>query len=242
MSDLLILAAGSTRHLLPHLLSQYCTDTKQKFHCEYGISSSFKSKIEMGAKFSLFVSASSAHTESLGLSGKLRRYDMLGCNRLVLLHRKTQKILGNNVLIVFSDPSLSLGLSTTGFDPTIGASEIIEKVCRAAEIRPCELKSRTRIITGGREKPNAPTNRNQYGWIMETQDIDLILTIQSNAIDAIDDNPRLKFSKLPLSIETVMRYGLGLANAATNEAEELFDWLLNNNTAREILIERGFSF
>ena len=242
MSDLLILAAGSTRHLMPHLLSQYCADTKQKCHCEYGRSSSFKSKIEMGAKFSLFISASSVHTESLGLSGKLRRYDILGCNRLVLLHRKTQKIRQNNVQTLFSDPSLSLGLSTTGFDPTIGASEIIEEVCRTAEIQPRELKSRTRIITGGREKPNAPTNRNQYGWIMETQDVDLILTIQSNAIDAIDDNPRLKFSKLPLSIDTVMRYGLGLANAATNEAEELFDWLLNNNRAREILIERGFSF
>ena len=242
MSDLLILAAGSTRHLMPYLLSQYCAETKLKCQCEYGRSSSFKSKIEMGAKFSLFISTSSAHTESLGLSGKLRRYETLGSNRLVLLHRKTQTIHRNNVLILFSDPSLSLGLSTTGFDPTIGASEIIEEVCRAAEIPADELKSRTRIITGGREKPNAPMNRNQYGWIMETQAVDLILTIQSNAIDAIDDNPKLKFSKLPLSVDMVMRYGLGLAKDATNKAEELFDWLLNNNKARKILIERGFSF
>ena len=242
MSDLLILAAGSTRHLIPSLLEQYNINTSEKFLCHYGPSGLLKSRIETGIKFSIFVSASAAHTESLGLSGNLRRNEIFGYNRLVLLHRCNEKIFQDNVLNLFSDQSLSLGLSTTGLNQTIELMEILNEVSSLAGVNPGDLKARTRIITGGRERPNAPSDRNQYGWIMETKSIDLMLTVQSNAVEAVKDNPELTFAQLPLSIKNVGPYGLGLAKSGAYEAEKLYDWLLNNDKAREILIERGFSF
>lgn len=241
MSDLLILAAGSTRHLIPYLMEQYNIDTTTKFDCQFGPSGLLKSKIERGIKFAIFISTSITHTKSLQLSGNLRRNEVFGYNPLVLLHRSNQKIFKGDVLDFFLNPSLSFGISTTGFDATIGASEILADICKAAEIRESDLKSRSQIITGGRENPNAPPDRNQYGWIMETQDLDLILTVKSNAIEAIKDNPELTFAKLPLPINTVGLYGLGLAKSASYEAEKLFDWLFNDDKAREILIEHGFS-
>ena len=46
---------------------------------------------------------------------------------------------------------------------------------------------------------------------METQEIDLLLTFQSNAIDAVADNPGLQFTELPLSIRVVGQYGIGVS-------------------------------
>ena len=88
------------------------------------------------------------------------------------------------------DPNLALGMSTTGLDPSADDLEILRKISANSGVDTQSLRSRIRIITGGRETPNSPQGRNQYGWIMETQDVDLLLTFQSNAIEATDDNPQ----------------------------------------------------
>ena len=41
--------------------------------------------------------------------------------------------------------------------------------------------------------------------------VDLLLTFQSNAIDAVADNPDLQFTKLPSPIRVIGQFGIGVS-------------------------------
>ena len=115
------------------------------------------------------------------------------------------------------DPNLELEMSTTGLDPSANELEILRKISASSGVDTQSLRSRTRIITGGRETPNSPQGQNQCGWIMETQDIDLLLTFQSNAIEATDDNPHLQICNLPEKVRVDGYYGIGISPDADQE-------------------------
>ena len=51
------------------------------------------------------------------------------------------------------DPNLALGMSTTGLDPSADELEILRKISANFGVDTQSLRSRTRIITGGRETP-----------------------------------------------------------------------------------------
>ena len=159
-------------------------------------------------------------------------------NPTVLVYRSDIDVADTGILQLLADPSWQLGMSTSGLNPSDTEFEILSKISEATESDPEVLASRTRLITGGRENPNAPKGRNQYGWIMETQEVDLLLTFQSNAIDAVADNRGLQFTELPLSIRVVGQYGIGVSIDARREIKGLYDWLLSTE-GKNILEQNG---
>ncbi|MBT6287461.1 MAG: solute-binding protein, partial [Oceanospirillales bacterium] len=190
--NLVILAPGSMTHILPSLLVEYHSLKPPSIHCEFGPSGSLRAKIEAGKHYHLFLSATTTHTQDLFHSDHLSKHDVLGYNRMVLLHRRSIDVRQETVLSHLVDSTRILGMSTTGLDPAGDyALEILKNVSVATKTSLSDLVARTRIITGGRETPNAPPGRNQYGWIMETQNVDLLLTYYSNALAAMDDNPHV---------------------------------------------------
>ena len=73
---------------------------------------------------------------------------------------------------------------------------------------------------------------------MERQEVDLLLTFQSNAIDAVADNPTLHFTQLPLSIRVVGQFGIGVSVDARREIKEVYDWLLSTE-GKNVLKQNG---
>ena len=234
-----ILAAGSMLGLLPKLLKNFFGGTPSAITISFGPSGALRSKIEAGQSCVLFISATSVHTDALVEKQILKTSNILGLNPTVLLHQKALNVSKESALHRILDPNLTLGISTTGLDPSADEFEILHKISSISGIDPQALQSRTRIITGGRETPNSPQGRNQYGWIMETQDVDLLLTLQSNAIEAISDNPRLQFCNLPETVRVNGYYGIGISPDADQELVAFYHWLLSD-VGQEYLRRSGF--
>ena len=74
---------------------------------------------------------------------------------------------------------------------------------------------------------------------METQDVDLLLTFQSNAIEAIADNPQLQFCNLSETVRVNGFYGIGISSDADLELVRFYHWLLSD-VGQEYLSENGF--
>lgn len=234
-----ILAAGSMLGLLPKLLKYCFGATPSSIKITFGPSGALRSKIEAGQSCALFISATSVHTDELVEKQILKTSNILGLNSTVLLHQKSTNVSEESAVHRILDPNLTLGMSTTGLDPSADDLEILRKISANSGVDTQSLRSRTRIITGGRETPNSPQGRNQYGWIMETQDVDLLLTFQSNAIEAIADNPQLQFCKLPETVRVNGFYGIGISPNADQELVRFYHWLLSD-VGQEYLTENGF--
>lgn len=240
MSEVRVFAPGSMTHLMPRLIQLFQGRRDIAVHTTYGPSGSLRAQIEAGAPFDVFLSASLTHADALREAGLLQRSDVLGFNAMVLLYQSELRISPDEVLSRLIDPSLSVGMSTTGLDPSNAAGiEIVEKISQASGVGTDHLIDKIRMITGGRESPNAPEGRNQYGWLMENEGIQLLLTYLSNALAAMEDNPNLRFTQLPSAIAVTGTYGIGLASGAQHAGLELFEWLIAMD-AQRILNEGGF--
>ena len=241
MSRQTILAAGSMLRLLPKLLAAHFSPNQPDFACEFGPSGALRAKIESGHSCHLFISATSVHTKALVDDLILSSSDILGLNPTVLLHRSSLDVSEGSVLEWVLDEKFSLGMSTTGLDPVADEFAVLQQIADATNQDLMQLERRTRIITGGRETPNAPLGRNQYGWIMETQNVDLMLTFQSNAIEAIEDNPNLRICHLPKNVRVNGHYGIAISQSANDQLVRFYHWL-GSNEGKAYLAESGFEF
>lgn len=234
-----ILAAGSMLGLLPKLLGNYFGAIPSAITTSFGPSGAIRKKIEAGQSCALFISTTSIHTDALVEKQILKTSNILGLNSTVLLHQKSLNVSEESAVRRILDPDLALGMSTTGLDPSANEFEILLKISSIFGVNTQSLQSRTRIVTGGRETPNSPQGRNQYGWIMETQAVDLLLTFQSNAIEAIEDNPQLQFCNLPEKVRVNGYYGIGISPDADQELVGFYNWLLSD-VGQRYLRHSGF--
>jgi len=62
---------------------------------------------------------------------------------------------------------------------------------------------------------------------METQSVDLLLTYQTHAIEALADNPNLSFIHLPNAVRVDGCYGIALSSLASPRLGGFYDWLLS---------------
>jgi molybdate transport system substrate-binding protein len=240
MSNLRVLAPGSMTHLMPRLLDLYLQTNSASINTNYGPSGSLRAKIESGAEFDLYLSASTTHTRDLMQLGWLKQTDILGFNSMVLLYQSELKVTPSTVIQTLIDPRISVGMSTTGLDPSRDyAIEVLQKVSDISGVTFEHIEKKTRMITGGRETPNAPPGRNQYGRLMETENVQVLLTYLSNALAAIEDNANISFTELPETIAVTATYAIGLANTAPDQAHHLYQWLIDMD-ARRILKDGGF--
>ena len=239
MSNQVIMAAGCMLHQLPKLLDQFGAIDQAHIRMLFGPSGSLHTKIDNGESCSLLISAISRHTDALVKTGKIQEAGVLGLNPTVLVCHRDLEITTETVYEFLSDPKWTLAVSTTGLDPDADEIEILKKVSKTSDSGYEQLIARTRLITGGRENPNAPTGRNQYGWIMETQDLDLLLTFHSNAVEAVADNPDLKLIQLPPSIGVTGHFGIGISIEASAEIQEFYRWILSED-GQHMLENQGF--
>jgi len=239
MSRQTIMAAGSMLHLLPQLLHDHLGSTSSGYELEFGPSRALRAKIESGHPCQLFISASSIHTQSLVENHYLKSCALLGLNRNVLVHPVRLRVTEESALGFLMDAQYQLAISTTGLNPDTNELEILERIAEVGGFKSSGLKKRTRLITGGRETLNAPAGRNQYGWIMETQSVDLLLTYQTHAIEAVADNPNLSFIQLPEVVRVDGYYGIALSSFASPRLAGFYDWLLSSE-GQSCLSEYGF--
>ena len=74
---------------------------------------------------------------------------------------------------------------------------------------------------------------------METQSVDLLLTYQTHAVEALADNPNLSFIHLPEAVRVDGHFGIALSNRASPVMTGFYEWLLCSE-GQSCLSEYGF--
>ena len=62
---------------------------------------------------------------------------------------------------------------------------------------------------------------------MKTQELDLLLTPQTNATNAVTGNPALRSAQLSLSIKVIGQFGIGDSIDACKKIKKLYEWLIS---------------
>lgn len=62
---------------------------------------------------------------------------------------------------------------------------------------------------------------------MKTQELDLLLTSQTNATNAVTGNPALRSAQLSLSTKVIGQFGIGGSVDACKKIKEPYKWLIS---------------
>ena len=237
MKPLTILSPGSLERVLPVLLE----DRFQDFRVIQGPSGNLRQRIEAGTRCDLFFSAHIKHCQLLASQQLLQEVAPLGFNETVLVVTRARWQNAADLKQFLSAPETHLAMATTGmFSESEAPTPLVYQLSRYLKQPVEQLEKQIRRITGGRETPNAPADRDQYGWIMEHEPVDALFTFLSNALNTVEDNPDLDLIRLPPDLRTQGLYGVGLGIEASTRAKELFH-KLQTVEASSILETFGFT-
>ena len=236
MTTLTILSPGSLGPLLPQLIEQ----TTDDYQVIQGPSGQLRQRIEAGQSFDLFFSTHLDHCQSLRAQDLLSDYAPLGLNETVLVAQRSIW-QAHADLRSFLGAAKGLSISTTGMLAESNETpEILSNLARFLNQPMSLINHRIRRITGGRETPNAPVGRDQYGWIMEHEEVDALFTYLSNALVTVKDNPELTIIRLPIELRMQGTYGIGIHKHPRPDVLTLYRWFLGLDAA-EMLRRFGFS-
>jgi molybdate transport system substrate-binding protein len=234
-----VLAAGSLRHAFPAIIGVFEQATGIAISLSLGPAGLLRERIEAGETFDLFASANMAHPKRLAQAGIAEDVVCFARNRLCVLARSDLGIAAANFLDVLCDPSVKIGTSTPGDDPSGDyAFEVFGLIEARYPGRGEALKTRARQLVGGRNSPPTPAGK-AGGYLITDGEADLFFTYHSNA-RLLVPNPAFSLVEIPAEFSPNVEYGLGLRKDAPDEAGQLRSFLLSDQ-GQAILERAGFS-
>ncbi|WP_439628428.1 molybdate ABC transporter substrate-binding protein [Shinella sp.] len=230
-----VLSAGSLRHAFPEIIAAFGRTTGIVVSLSLGPAGLLRERIEAGEPFDLFASANMAHPKRLVSLGLVEEPVCFARNRLCALARADLGLTTASFVDVLSDPSVKIGTSTPGDDPSGDyAFEMLEHIETRHPGIGEALKSRALQLVGGR---HSPTDKSTAALIADG-DADLFLGYVSNA-RLLESDPAFGIVDIPPEFSPKIEYGLALRNNAEEDIRQLRDFVLSQD-GREILINNGF--
>ncbi|MDN6089834.1 MAG: molybdate ABC transporter substrate-binding protein, partial [Enterobacterales bacterium] len=117
-SSLNVLAAGSLRKALTPILSQFSQRHHVNINAQFGPAGLLREQIESGAEWDLFASANQEHPQTLLDLGLAHSVMPFLRNKLCLTTHRARITPTTNWLDLLTDPSIIVGTSTPGCDPS----------------------------------------------------------------------------------------------------------------------------
>jgi molybdate transport system substrate-binding protein len=236
-------AAGSLKASLTEVVTAFERGSGGKVPVEttFGPSGLLRERIEKGEPAHIFASADTSHPKRLADQGRATGPPtVFARNQLCALTRADLAVTPEGLLDVMLDPKVRLGTSTPKADPSgdyafalFAKAEGIKPGARAA------LEGKALQLTGGPASEKAPSDRNQYAWIMDTGKADLFLTYCTNAVLARKDLPSLHSVPVPAELDVGADYGMIVLKDAPGRAADLARFMLGE-TGQAILMKHGF--
>ncbi|MDE1991478.1 MAG: molybdate ABC transporter substrate-binding protein [Rhizobiaceae bacterium] len=234
-----VLSAGSLRHAFPLIIEAFDQATGVAVSLSLGPAGLLRERIEAGEAFDLFASANMAHPIRLAAAGMAEEAICFARNRLCAIARSNLGLTTENFLDLLSQPSVKIGTSTPGDDPSGDyAFEVFERIEEAHPGRGAALKSRARQLVGGRNSPPTPAGKGG-GYLITDGEADLMLSYYSNA-RLLEADPAFAVVEIPAEFAPRVEYGLVLRRGAPDEARQLRDFILSDR-GQAILEATGFS-
>lgn len=239
MQPVKVLSAGSMRHAFPAIIEAFGQATGIAVSLSLGPAGLLRERIEAGEAFDLFASASMAHPLRLAAADVIEEAICFARNRLCVIARADLGLTTENFLDFLSDPSVKIGTSTPGDDPSGDyAFEVFDRIETGHPGRGAAMKSRARQLVGGRNSPPAPPGKSG-GYLITDGEVDLMMSYYSNA-RLLEADPAFRIVEIPTEFSPKVEYGLGLRKGAPDEARRLQHFMLSKN-GQALLKSAGFS-
>ncbi len=233
-----VLSAGSMRHAFPAMIEAFGQATGIAVSLSLGPAGLLRERIEAGEGFDLFASANMAHPQRLARLGITEDAICFVRNRLCVLARADLGLTTETFLDVLFDPSVRIGTSTPGDDPSGDyAFEVFDRIEAKHPGRGGELRSRARQLVGGRNSPPTPPGKGG-GYLISDGEADLFLSYYSGA-HLLESDPAFSVVEIPAEFSPRVEYGLVLRKGTSDEARRLRDFMLSER-GQEILNGAGF--
>lgn len=238
---LTVYAAGSLRAPLTELGEAFKAKSGVSVRYTFGPSGLLKERIEKGERADVFASANTEHPDALAKANLATPPRVFTRNEMCALAAPSVKAARDTVIDVMLNPDVKLGTSTPKADPSGDyAWQVFEKI---EALRPgslAKLDAKARKLTGGRDSPAPPANRNVYAELVIVGQADLFLTYCTNAALAVKEQPTLRSISLPKEIAVGANYGVTTLKGASADALSYVTFLLSAE-AQAIFARFGFA-
>lgn len=222
ISSIPILAAGSLRLAFTPLLKQFTQATGIEVAVQYGPAGLLRERIDAGEPCALFASANRAHPQYFLQTGKAHEAHTFCGNQLCLTTQKS-----GDWLDLLSDPTLRIGSSTPGCDPsgdyTLALFEKLE------HFRPGlgqQLRERAVPLVGGRDTLSIPAGELASGWIIRQGFADVFIGYAHYG-KALSGQPDIRCVPIPAEHNIQCEYQLAVLDNSS-EITSLVAFILGN--------------
>lgn len=236
--SLKILSAGSLRYAFPKIIAAFKNLNDVDVSLMLGPAGLLRERIEAGEAFDMFASANMEHPNRLVSLGIAEEAVCFARNRLCFIARADLGLTTDNFLDTLSRPSITIGTSTPGDDPSGDyAFEVFERIEASHPGLGKALKSRSNQLVGGRNSP-PPKPGAGPGSLIAEGEVDVMASYYSNA-RLVEDNPAFSIVDIPSEYAPRVNYGLCINRIAPDAAKQLRDFLLSDE-GQGILNAAGF--
>jgi len=233
--DLSLYAAGSLKAALSEVAKDFAAAYNVPVNTSFGPSGLMRQRIESGETAHVFASANMRHPRTLEGAGNGGPVALFARNQLCALARPEVTVTTDTLLEVMLDDSIRLGTSTPKADPSGDyAFELFDKTGHADT-----LKAKALQLTGGPDSAKPPEGRNNYAWVLDSDQTDVFLTYCTNAVLARAEVPSLQTIRVPQSLSVGADYGLIVLNEAPPAAWKLAMYIMSP-AGQSVLAEYGF--
>jgi len=233
-----IYAAGSLRLAFDEIIALHAARTGVRFVPTYGPSGKLREEIEQGGMPAVFASASPKHTDTLVKGGKLRESIEFTRNSLCLMAAPDVALREDALIDMLLDPSLRLGTSTPGADPSGDYTWILFH--NAEKVRPgsyAKLDAKALKLTGSEVSRNE--KELPYARVFKEKSAELFISYCTNAVATAKVVPGLKWARFGADLNVASAYTIGTTEAGGKIAES-FVSLVKSPEGQSILERYGF--
>jgi ABC-type molybdate transport system substrate-binding protein len=240
-SELVLYAPGSLRGALREAVSAFEAETGIEVAVRYGPSGMLREAIEEGAPAHVFTSGTMENPRALTRAGKSGPVTLFARNRICALVRDDFAVGPANLLERMLADDVKLGTAVPENDP---AGQYAFDVFRKADA----IKPGARAALEGKAlrlvsttKSCYPLDRpNIYGKLLAEGQADIFLTLCTNVLAAVRENPSQRLVSLPDSLAVSADYGVTVLTGAPASAHRFVDYVMSPN-GQHALVRYGFT-
>lgn len=233
-----VLSAGSLRHAFPAIIATFGEASGFNVSLTLGPAGLLRERIEEGEGFDLFASANMEHPRRLASLGIAEDAICFARNRFCVIARADLGLTMENFLEILSDPSITIGTSTPGDDPSGDyAFDVFDNIEASHPGLGKAMKARSRQLVGGRNLPPAAPSAGPGSLIADGK-VDVMASYYSNA-RLVEDNAAFSVVDVPSKYAPIVNYGLCIRRDAPLAAQLFRDFLLGD-VGQGILRASGF--
>lgn len=238
-ADVSLYAAGSLKGALSEVSAAYTKQTGIAVKAEFGPSGMLRERIEKGAHVGVFASADMNHPRKLASSGRADFVVRFTGNRLCAMAKPEIGLSSENVLERALSPSVKLGTSTPGSDPSGDYTwKIFDKVDALQPGAGKALRAKALQLVGGPNSEVIPEGRSAVPYMFATGKADMFIAYCTTGKAARAEGVELSVVDLPASLAQSADYGMVVLDKDPASAQ--FALFMLSEPGQAILGKWGF--